>query len=187
MRPIEVAIQEYQLNIIDPPEGYYIDRTYVYDRNGRPVANCPYNYSRIMTYIEHGPVKHPKQRDFYSNDSKLKGYYAWCGAFVSFCYSAWYQGDRSRWASTSNLFSEAKEKGWLVPLTQMQPGDIIGVGKGNPRHLGMFYTSQNGVIYTIEGNTISNGREGVCFRTRVFGSATKDGILMACRPPMLTT
>lgn len=187
--PIQVALNEFQADIVDIPEGYYLDKQQVYDKTNKPIASSDPRMSRVLDYINYGPVNglDVKQQRFYSNTKGLPGYYAWCGAFVSFCYRGFYQGDRRKWASTSALFADAEKLRWTVPLAQMQPGDIIGVGKGTARHLGLYYTTHQGIIYTIEGNTVFQGREGVCMRTRVIGNSSKDGILKACRPPMLVT
>ncbi|MGK6352094.1 N-acetylmuramidase domain-containing protein [Parapedobacter sp. DT-150] len=94
--------------------------------------------------------------------------YAWCAAFVSWCFLQAVDGQQHRMpfqytAGARNLFNQLKQKGWSFAGEddrQPKPGDIVcwwrntmasGLG-----HIGLVHHVEDGFLYTIEGNKAAN-------------------------------
>lgn len=108
---------------------------------------------------------------------------AWCAMFVSWVYDrAGFPlgniGFTKGFAGCQSGFDFFKKKGWIIPSSQAQPGDIVLFDwNGDKRydHTGIFVSHDGGDKFiSIEGNTAigndSNGGE-VMKRTRSYSKA----------------
>ena len=95
--------------------------------------------------------------------------FAWCGAFVAFCFGAAGLGAevrRTRLASTYRLHSWASGTPRLRPLEDARRGDIVIVGPTTGKRWGAHITLCDGVepasgqVETIEGNAHGRGPDG---------------------------
>ena len=87
----------------------------------------------------------------------------WCACFVSWCSNECgylESGILPRFASCSGGVQWFRERGlWRTGSYQPQPGDIIffdwadDVQDGNPDHVGIVEQVEDGIVYTIEGNS----------------------------------
>lgn len=115
----------------------------------------------------------------------------WCVAFLWWCFReagermAFFGGGKT--ASCSMLFRWYKEQGLVVPVEQVQAGDIVLLnfhGKSDPEHCGLVTSVLGNGLYiqTIEGNTTkgdgSQDNGGmVCAKTRY-----PQMVVGGCRP-----
>ncbi|WP_257670730.1 N-acetylmuramidase domain-containing protein [Parapedobacter tibetensis] len=94
--------------------------------------------------------------------------YAWCAAFVSWCFLQAVDGQLHRMpfqytAGARHLFNQLKNKGWSFTGTdnrQPKPGDVVcwwrtSLASGNG-HIGIVHHCKDGFLYTIEGNKAAN-------------------------------
>jgi hypothetical protein len=128
-------------------------------------------------------VLRPGERRAYTRN----GQFEWCGAFVAWCWGAAgldAEVRRLRLASTYRLGSAESRHGaplLAVGLDELEPGDVLVVGKGAKGHrwgdhivLVQSVGAAGDLAYTVEGN--ARGRlgdatigEGVIVRTRPLG------------------
>lgn len=92
---------------------------------------------------------------------------SWCASFVSWCYLQACGGDMHKMPfpycpGARALLSEFRDKGWVQNLQsgyQPKPGDIVVWWReqlsGWQGHVGLVHQTQNGMLYTIEGNRSS--------------------------------
>ncbi|MCD7880015.1 MAG: CHAP domain-containing protein [Candidatus Gastranaerophilales bacterium] len=92
----------------------------------------------------------------------------WCAAFVKYVLTQTYGDELPSWYTSCNynscseVLAAAQNNGCaFTDASQAQAGDIIifNTSRGNARHIGFVEKVENGVIYTIEGNT-GNGIVG---------------------------
>lgn len=89
---------------------------------------------------------------------------AWCGCFAAWCFKeAGYKLDKP-WllAAARNWFKDSTKL--IKDKKDIQPGDVFGIHNaklGRIAHVGIIEKVENGMLYTIEGNTNDEGsREG---------------------------
>jgi len=103
----------------------------------------------------------------YLNDLAPEGS-SWCAAFVSWCYREASKPGPTPLRYTvgaKDLFNQLKLKGLTYSLDQgnaPEPGDIVVwwrvKAQGWQGHAGLVHHSENGILYTIEGNRATNVR-----------------------------
>lgn len=87
----------------------------------------------------------------------------WCAAFVDYVMDNfggyenvpdWYKNIDNKWYCP-NVYSAAQSAGAIIDVSQVQQGDIVlfDWNGGGSDHIGIIDRVENGVIYTIEGNT----------------------------------
>jgi len=109
----------------------------------------------------------------YENRSKTPAYrHQWCGAFVSFCWGLSLDPDIRKYIMRScsrirgnyTPATPARLRGWgpsrAVPASDIQPGDIMLVGKGKGSHITLVFAVDGDVIHSIEGNSTGTGPDG---------------------------
>lgn len=112
----------------------------------------------------------------------------WCAIFLWWCFreagesSAFFGGGKT--ASCGTLLRWYREQGQIVPVSQVQPGDIVILnfhGTQDTEHCGLVVDVDGIYITTIEGNTSEAGSQSnggmVCQKTR-YPSQT----VGVCRP-----
>lgn len=96
----------------------------------------------------------------------------WCVAFLLWCFRkageamAFFGGAFT--ASCSTLLAWYKSQGQIVPVEDVQPGDIVLLnfhGSKDPEHCGLVvsvsrWSDGHRAIYTVEGNTTATGASG---------------------------
>jgi hypothetical protein len=123
--------------------------------------------------VPHGSNWGPDVRTYLSYVG-LKSPAAWCAAFVAYClanvgcdvvhpkYGLVAMWSRNEWVSNVVFDSRKGDKIWAWDL---KPGDVFTIYYSNLRrdgHIGIIEKIENGIVYTIEGNTNDGGsREGV--------------------------
>lgn len=155
---VQTAMREWQLNVIDPPDSHI--------QYGR-------SRERIRAYIGEG-LGWKADAERYEHD----GQFAWCGAFVAYCYA---QAGLKPELRLKHLASTYRLDRWLGGDTgrrrfsagMAKPGDVLVVGHGKDQgdHIAIVEVVVSTVIHTIEGNASGNGpkgdwREGVIRRSR---------------------
>jgi len=187
--PHEIALQRARAELLsvvkEPPRGLYVlpdgslhtrtasNPTFDPPRISlKPVHTAthpqPHNSSRILTYINEG-LSWP--RPHYTNSADFdQGGFEWCGAFVAFAYKHLKQEIRAKhMASTYRLHAFCKNTPRAVPLSKIQPGDVLVVGSSHSKPWGAHITLVHSVdtarslAHTYEGNatgTLGDGSRG---------------------------
>lgn len=111
--------------------------------------------------------------DKYLQSVGLNAGYAWCQAFVHWCYEQAAEqlkqenpvvktaGAIDCWNKTAIQFRITREEAWKHPVS-LKPGDqfIMNYGHG-AGHTGIIEKIEGSILYTIEGNSNNDGsREG---------------------------
>lgn len=101
--------------------------------------------------------------------------FAWCGAFVAFAWGASLDPDIRKYILPSCSRIQGNATGrcpdhlreWgnrrAVPASDIQPGDIMLVGKGRGSHITLVFAAVGDIISTIEGNSTGTGPDGSRF------------------------
>ena len=181
---IDTARAEHALVVKEPPRGLFVDaRGTLHSKSPAgvltPLSPQPpsRNPARILTYIHQG-LSWP--RVTYTNSSDFdNGGFEWCGAFAAYCYKHLKQEIRAKhMASTYRLHAFCKNTPRHIPLSQLQPGDILVVGHSQSKPWGAHVTLVHSVdtarslAHTYEGNA-----------TGTLGDQTRgEGVITHSRP-----
>ena len=85
----------------------------------------------------------------------------WCAAFTQYALENsigkenlpdWYNNIGNKWYCR-NIQHAAQQAGAVVSANDAQPGDLVTFGGDPAGHIGIVLKVENGVVYTVEGNT----------------------------------
>jgi len=122
-------------------------------------------YNSQVGVRETGGANRGPHIEMYLASVDLDSGYAWCAAFVSWCYqNAGVQTPRSGWVPSYALKSKRIYQRGRFELKEPQKGDVFMVwyhSLNRPAHIGFIDQWGEKWIVTVEGNTNDNGsREG---------------------------